>query len=71
MCIRDSYNTINPLMGMVPGIKAFVAAVFGGIGILPGAMFGGFFIGIDVYKRQVVSVFLMIFHLLKNRIIGK
>lgn len=40
------YNTINPLMGMVPGIKAFVAAVFGGIGIIPGAMFGGFFIGI-------------------------
>ena len=30
-------------MGMVPGIKAFVAAVFGGIGILPGAMFGVLF----------------------------
>ena len=39
------YNTINPLMGMVPGIKAFVAAVFGGIGIITGAMFGGFLIG--------------------------
>ena len=29
------YNSINPLMGMLPGIKAFVAAVFGGIGIIP------------------------------------
>ena len=37
------YNSINPLMGMVPGVKAFIAAVFGGIGIVPGAMFGGFF----------------------------
>ena len=40
------YNSINPLMGMLPGIKAFIAAVFGGIGIIPGAMLGGFFIGI-------------------------
>lgn len=40
------YGTINPLMGMVPGIKAFVAAVLGGIGIVPGAMVGGFILGI-------------------------
>jgi branched-chain amino acid transport system permease protein len=39
------YNTINPLMGVVPGLKAFIAAVFGGIGIIPGAMIGGYFIG--------------------------
>jgi len=39
------YNSINPLMGMLPGLKAFIAAVFGGIGILPGAMLGGYFIG--------------------------
>jgi branched-chain amino acid transport system permease protein len=39
------YNSINPLMGMLPGLKAFIAAVFGGIGIIPGAMFGGYFIG--------------------------
>ena len=39
------YNTINPLMGIMPGLKAFVAAVFGGIGIIPGALIGGFFIG--------------------------
>ena len=40
------YNSINPLMGAVPGLKAFVAAVIGGIGIIPGAVFGGFFLGI-------------------------
>ena len=40
------YNSINPLMGVLPGLKAFVAAVFGGIGIIPGAMIGGYFIGI-------------------------
>lgn len=40
------YNSINPLMGMIPGIKAFVAAVLGGIGIIPGAMVGGFLMGI-------------------------
>ncbi|MGL5978989.1 MAG: branched-chain amino acid ABC transporter permease [Erysipelotrichaceae bacterium] len=40
------YNSISPLMGMVPGLKAFVAAVFGGIGIIPGAMVGGLSIGL-------------------------
>ena len=40
------YNSIDPLMGMMPGIKAFVAAVLGGIGIIPGAMMGGLILGI-------------------------
>ncbi|GAB3820997.1 branched-chain amino acid ABC transporter permease [Tessaracoccus terricola] len=39
------YNSINPLMGIMPGLKAFVAAVFGGIGIIPGALIGAFVIG--------------------------
>ena len=39
------YNAINPLMGLLPGLKAFVAAVFGGIGLIPGALLGGYFIG--------------------------
>ncbi len=39
------YNSINPLMGIIPGLKAFVAAVFGGIGIIPGALIGGYVIG--------------------------
>jgi len=40
------YNSIDPLMGLMPGVKAFVAAVFGGIGILPGAVVGGIVLGI-------------------------
>lgn len=40
------YNSINPMMGYAPGLKAFIAAVFGGIGIIPGAMIGGVVIGL-------------------------
>ncbi|MGT2783966.1 branched-chain amino acid ABC transporter permease [Streptococcus merionis] len=40
------YNSVEPLMGMTPGLKAFVAAVLGGIGIIPGAALGGVVIGI-------------------------
>ena len=40
------YNSIDPLMGMMPGMKAFVAAVLGGIGIIPGAMLGGIIMGV-------------------------
>ena len=40
------YNSIDPLMGIMPGLKAFVAAVFGGIGSIPGAVIGAFIIGI-------------------------
>ncbi len=41
-----SFQQIDPYMGAMPGIKAFIAAVLGGIGILPGAMLGGFLLGI-------------------------
>lgn len=40
------YNSIDPLMGIMPGLKAFVAAVLGGIGIIPGAMLGGLLLGV-------------------------
>lgn len=40
------YNSIDPLMGMMPGMKAFVAAVLGGIGIIPGAVLGGLIMGV-------------------------
>ena len=40
------YNSIDPLMGIMPGLKAFIAAVMGGIGIIPGAMAGGVILGI-------------------------
>ncbi len=42
----SAYPLINPYMGNLLGLKAFVAAVLGGIGSIPGAMFGGFLIGI-------------------------
>lgn len=64
------YNTINPLMGVVPGLKAFVAAVLGGIGIIPGAMIGGYAIGLietmvsgygsSLYKDAVVFIILIV-----------
>ena len=40
------YTRIEPLMGVLPGLKAFVAAVLGGIGIIPGAMVGGLLLGV-------------------------
>jgi len=40
------YPEINPLMGIIPGLKAFVAAVLGGIGNVTGAMLGGLLLGI-------------------------
>ena len=42
----SSYPQISPYTGSMPGIKAFVAAVFGGIGSIPGAMIGGILLGI-------------------------
>ena len=40
-------HSIEPLMGTLPGIKAFVAAVLGGIGSLPGAALGGLLLGLS------------------------
>jgi branched-chain amino acid transport system permease protein len=76
------YNSINPLMGMVPGMKAFIAAVFGGIGIIPGAMLGGYFIGVieslvsgygsSLYKDAVVYALLIVILLVKpSGLLGK
>jgi branched-chain amino acid transport system permease protein len=40
------YPQVDPLMGLFPGLKCFIAAVMGGIGSIPGAMIGGFVLGI-------------------------
>lgn len=41
-----AYPTLSPTLGSMPGIKAFTAAVFGGIGSIPGALLGGILLGI-------------------------
>jgi len=41
-----NYPSIDPLMGVMPGLKAFVAAVLGGIGSIPGAALGGLLLGV-------------------------
>ena len=40
------YESLKPMLGALPGIKAFVAAVLGGIGSIPGAMLGGIILGL-------------------------
>ena len=46
MLYVSSYGFVGPYTGSLPGIKAFVAAVLGGIGSVPGAMLGGILLGI-------------------------
>lgn len=76
------YNSIDPLMGMLPGLKAFVAAVFGGIGSIPGAMIGGLSIGIletlvsgygnSMYRDAAVFAFLIVILIIKpSGLLGK
>lgn len=42
----SAYPTLTPYTGAMPGIKAFTAAVFGGIGSIPGALIGGILLGV-------------------------
>ena len=50
------YPRIEPYMGVLPGLKAFIAAVFGGIGSIPGAMIGGYLMGmIESYTKGYIS----------------
>lgn len=46
MLYFSNYTAVTPTAGAMPGLKAFVAAVFGGIGSIPGAVIGAFIIGI-------------------------
>ena len=54
-----NYNSVIPTSGAMPGLKAFVAAVFGGIGSVPGAVIGAFIIGIceNIIKGMGWTVF--------------
>ena len=52
----SSYPVLIPTTGAMPGIKAFTAAVFGGIGSIPGAMIGGLILGIiEIFSRAYIS----------------
>ena len=54
MC--SAYPVLMPTTGSMPGIKAFTAAVFGGIGSIPGAMIGGLILGlIEIMSRAYIS----------------
>ena len=74
--------TINPLSGMTPGLKAFIAAVFGGIGSIPGAIVGGVSLGLietlvsgylsSAYKDAVAFAILIIILIVKpSGLLGK
>jgi len=52
----SSYPSLDPYTGSMPGIKAFVAAVFGGIGSIPGAFIGGILLGIvEIFAKAYIS----------------
>ncbi|MGX7106331.1 branched-chain amino acid ABC transporter permease [Hutsoniella sourekii] len=76
------YNSIAPTMGTAPGMKAFIASVVGGIGSVPGAMVGGYLIGIletivtfmggSMYKDAVVyGLLIVILLVLPSGLFGK
>ena len=53
----SAYPMLIPTTGAMPGIKAFTAAVFGGIGSIPGAMLGGILLGIiEIFSRAYISM---------------
>ncbi len=79
------FGQIDPLMGFVPGLKSFVAAVIGGVGSIPGAMLGGFILGLaevlfvgllpPIYSAFrdgfVFSTLILILLILPNGILGQ
>ncbi|WP_159722021.1 branched-chain amino acid ABC transporter permease [Enterococcus sp. CSURQ0835] len=82
MMIGLYYNSIDPMMGYIPGMKSFIAAVLGGIGVIPGAAIGGFVIGLietittalgfSDFKDAVVYAVLILILLVKPAgILGK
>ncbi len=77
-----NYPSIDPLMGILPGIKAFVAAVLGGIGNIPGAALGGLILGVletmvvgyisPMYRDAIAFAVLIIILIIKpSGLLGK
>jgi len=70
-----NYPSIDPLMGVMPGLKAFVAAILGGIGNIPGAALGGLLLGtvetfvggsaFSTYKDAIAFAILILILLLR------
>ena len=78
----SAYPSLSPYTGSMPGIKAFVAAVFGGIGSIPGAFIGGILLGIienlakayissQLSDAIVFSVLIIVLLVLPTGILGK
>lgn len=78
----SSYGFVGPYTGSMPGIKAFVAAVIGGIGSIPGAMIGGFLLGVieslskayistDLADAVVFGVLIVVLLVKPSGILGK
>lgn len=79
------FGQIDPLMGYVPGLKSFVAAVIGGVGSIPGAILGGYILGLSevlfvgllppIYSAFrdafVFSTLILILLIMPNGIFGK
>lgn len=73
--IGINFNAVYPLMGLMPGLKAFIAAVIGGIGNIPGAMLGGLLLGMtealvsgyggSMYRDAVAFAILILILLIK------
>ena len=79
------FGQIDPLLGFVPGLKSFVAAVIGGVGSIPGAILGGYILGLSevlfvgllppIYSAYrdafVFSTLILILLLMPNGLLGK
>jgi branched-chain amino acid transport system permease protein len=79
------FGQIDPLLGFVPGLKSFVAAVIGGVGSIPGAILGGYILGLSevlfvgllppVYSAYrdafVFSTLILILLIMPNGLLGK
>lgn len=56
MLLCSAYPSLTPYTGSMPGIKAFVAAVFGGVGSIPGAFIGGLILGVlEIFGKAYIS----------------